>query len=59
MHQRLESLPLRQDLESDPIPSCKSKVKENKFCYPVITPCSSQKKVKNKHKKISIRVRHL
>ena len=51
MPQRLESFPSRQNLESDPIPSCKLKVKENKFYSPEIIPCSSQKEVKNRHKK--------
>ena len=42
---------LEEDLEYDPIPSCKLKVKENKFCSPEIAPCSSQKELKNRYKK--------
>ena len=51
MSQRLESFFLEEDLESDPIPSCKLKVKESKFCSPENTLCSNQKELKNRYKK--------
>ena len=51
MPQRIESFSLEEDSGSDPVPSCKSKVKESKFCSPENTPCSIQKELKNRYKK--------
>ena len=47
----MESFFLEEDLGSDPIPSCKSKVKESKFCSPEGIHCSTQKELENRYQK--------